>query len=73
MCSHLYVCVASINNLRQGCRPVNKRWHSQRERMGVGGRRAKHGQHVNTKYIAESCCESVMDIGIKVQRVFLLL
>ena len=39
-------------------------------RGGGGGRRAKHGQHVNTKYIAGSCCESVMVIGIKVQRFF---
>ena len=46
MCSHLYVCVASINNLRQGCRPVSKRWHSQRERGSC--RRAKQGQHVHT-------------------------
>ena len=27
---------------------------------------------MNTKYIAESCCESVMVIGIKVQRFFVV-
>ena len=32
----LLLCVASINSSRQGCRPVNKRWHSQREGGGGG-------------------------------------